>query len=504
MTEIVIGSGPAGVAAATALLDRGRRVLMIDGGKAFAPADAGLKDALAATGPQGWSERQRAAWAAPQFAGPPGQTRRYGSDAGMEPAAATWADAAGVALRASMAEGGLSNLWGAAVLPYAAKDMAGWPVTADDLAPHYRAVAGFLPVQGTDALDGLFPAFPMAGRSALAPSAQAGEVLRRLARLDVPGVTVGAARVAVGDGCRACGMCLHGCPWDLIWSARQALAVLSRHGGFTYRAGPAVVAVESSDRDVTLRLADGTSVTGERAYLGAGVLPTAQILMASGYADRLELKDSQQVLMPFLHRWAAAAAPDRLPFTTLPQVFVEIDRAEVSPFLVHAQLYTWNDHFPRDLIASYGRLPGAAPVLRALARRLIVAQLFLHSAHSGRIGLQLAADGRLVAEPVANPAMPARLDAALGVLRRTLAGAGMTALPFARRVGVPGSSFHVGGSLPMADAPSRGQSDRLGRPGGTGRLHVIDASVFPSVPATTITFSVMANAHRIASEAPDD
>lgn len=110
MTEIVIGSGPAGVAAATALLDRGRRVLMIDGGKAFAPADAGLKDALAATGPQGWSERQRAAWAAPQFAGPPGQTRRYGSDAGMEPAAATWADAAGVALRASMAEGGLSNL----------------------------------------------------------------------------------------------------------------------------------------------------------------------------------------------------------------------------------------------------------------------------------------------------------------------------------------------------------------------------------------------------------
>jgi len=29
---------------------------------------------------------------------------------------------------------------------------------------------------------------------------------------------------------------------------------------------------------------------------------------------------------------------------------------------------------------------------------------------------------------------------------------------------------------------------------------LIDASVFPSIPASTITFSVMANAHRIASQ----
>jgi choline dehydrogenase-like flavoprotein len=28
----------------------------------------------------------------------------------------------------------------------------------------------------------------------------------------------------------------------------------------------------------------------------------------------------------------------------------------------------------------------------------------------------------------------------------------------------------------------------------------VDASVLPTVPATTITFSVMANAHRIASQ----
>jgi choline dehydrogenase-like flavoprotein len=33
------------------------------------------------------------------------------------------------------------------------------------------------------------------------------------------------------------------------------------------------------------------------------------------------------------------------------------------------------------------------------------------------------------------------------------------------------------------------------------RVHLVDASVLPSIPATSITFSVMANAHRIASTA---
>jgi hypothetical protein len=35
------------------------------------------------------------------------------------------------------------------------------------------------------------------------------------------------------------------------------------------------------------------------------------------------------------------------------------------------------------------------------------------------------------------------------------------------------------------------------------RVHLVDASVLPSVPATTITLGVMANAHRIAATTCD-
>ncbi len=72
--------------------------------------------------------------------------------------------------------------------------------------------------------------------------------------------------------------------------------------------------------------------------------------------------------------------------------------------------------------------------------------------------------------------------------------------PFAR-VGAPGSSFHCGGTFPMREHPRELETDVLGRPAGLRRVHLVDASVFPSIPATTITFSAMANAHRIATDA---
>ena len=79
--------------------------------------------------------------------------------------------------------------------------------------------------------------------------------------------------------------------------------------------------------------------------------------------------------------------------------------------------------------------------------------------------------------------------------------AGMIALTPLARLNPLGSSFHCGGTFPMRENPKQGETDVLGRPAGFHRVHLIDASVFPTIPASTITFSVMANAHRIASQA---
>lgn len=507
--EIVIGSGPSGIAAATALLARGRKVTMLDGGKALEAARAAARDRLAAHDPANWAAADRTGWQAPQFATPPGQIRRYGSDFAMEPAEETFADGADhFLLRASRAVGGLSNLWGSALLPYRASDMAGWPISADDLAPHYRAVADFLPIAGrVDALQPLFPVPEMTGRSALPPSPQAECLLDRLTQaqgaLTAAGITAGQARQAVAAGCRLCGQCLHGCPWGLIWSAATGVDRLRQNPDFTYRPGALVRTFREGPDGITLHLASGETVSASRAFLGAGVLESARILLASGFDDRLTLRDSAHGFLPFLHRWPAPRRPDRGAFHTLPQVFAELDAPAISPFSLHAQLYTWNEFFEADLVQNYARrLPGSAPLFRALARRLIVAQIFLHSDQSARADLTLAADGRLTVRVRDNPATRPAFDATARTYGRGLRHAGLIPLIPARRLNPTGSAFHAGATVPMSASPQRHESDVLGRPNGLTRLHLIDASCLPAIPATTITLAVMANAHRIGSLAP--
>lgn len=511
MTDVVIGSGPAGVSVATALLARGRHVTMLDCGKMLEPDRAQCRDTLAASSYQSWGEAEVAAYQMPQFHAVPGQVRRFGSDFAMEPSATTTSEnSPPMGLRASRAAGGLSNLWGAAVLPYRQSDIDDWPITTADLAPHYRAVASFLPMSGTtDDLAQFFPDIDMAGCTQIAPTRQAEALLARLGKNRAPlqglGVTIGAARQAVSGACVRCGMCLHGCPWGYIYSAAQTLESLRSRPGFTYRGGTVALRFSEDADGVEIVCQDGTSLRGSRLFIAAGVLESARLLLASGPISNTELvlKDSRHAFLPMLSRWRTTDRPDQPPLHTMPQVFLELSDPSVSKRLIHSQIYTWNEYFARDLIANYGRrLPFSGALFHWLARRLMVAQIFLHSDDSGRIALKLAPDGRLDTRVIESPDSLRVMKAAAVKIGVAMAAAGVTALGFARRDGGPGSSFHVGGSVPMAKTSGPAQSDRLGRPHGLERVHLVDASVLPSIPATTITLSVMANAHRIGSHAP--
>ena len=75
-----------------------------------------------------------------------------------------------------------------------------------------------------------------------------------------------------------------------------------------------------------------------------------------------------------------------------------------------------------------------------------------------------------------------------------------TITPFVRYFGNT-DGYHVGGSLPMKAKPeSDTDTNIFGNPKGWKRIHVMDSSVFPSLPGTTIGLLAMANASRIASE----
>jgi choline dehydrogenase-like flavoprotein len=517
--DIVIGSGPAGVAAATALVAQRREVLMVDVGEEIEPARAALRARMGSTEPSRWNRVDVAAATLADRSERINAIRPYGSDFLFRiPAAAReWDELSGSQYpRPSFAKGGLSNGWGASILPYRDADMDAWPIRAADLAPHYDAVAPIIALSARhDDLERLFPAHRLDGERPLPLSTQAQRLLARLekqrARLANAGVYFGQSRQAVAAGCRRCAMCLYGCPYKLIFSAADVVDRLCASGRLRYQPDAYATRFAEDASGVRLWVRSGagevTELSGERLFVAAGVLPTALLVLRS--LDKpdisLPLLDSQQFLLPLLHTWAADPDPSTEPRHTLAQLFIEIVQPEVSPHTVHVQLYTHNDGFAADMRRRFGRFAGLVePMTDLLSKHLIVAQAFLHSDASPRLELTMRRRGD-DARLELRHRDAAGVAAAVGRARRRLArialNAGLVPLtPFSRR-GAPGSSFHCGGSFPMRANPQGLESDVLGRPAGLRRVHLVDASVFPSIPATTITFSAMANAHRIAANA---
>jgi choline dehydrogenase-like flavoprotein len=518
----VVGSGPAGVACAQALLQQGATVTMLDAGVELEPERAGLVAQMRAVDPAAWSSAQLAALREGTAAvGKELPLKRlYGSDFPYRHAAEhVPADYAGVDLRPSLAQGGLSNVWGAAMLPYIDRDMAAWPITAAQLAEHYAAVLKFTGISARhDDLAALFPLFVEAPRS-VQLSRQATILLRNLeksrTRLQRAGIHFGqsrtALRVAAADtpGCVYCSQCMYGCPYGYIYNAASTLQTLRANPRFSYQQDVVVTTVHEAGEVVRIagyhrvtRVPFATEVG--RAYLAAGVIPTTQILLRSQerYDQTVWLQDSQYFLVP-LALARSAGDVTRESMHVLSQLFIEMLDPQVSPHTVHLQVYSWNDIVGAALRRALGPLAwGPFELLaRQLERRLLIVQGYLHSDHSppAAVTLRRNADGsdRLELSAQVTPGPRAIINRVIDVLARHGRALGAWPLRPMLQVTPAGRGFHTGGTLPMRAQPGALETDVLGRLPGMARVHAVDATVLPNIPATTITFSVMANAHRI-------
>lgn len=513
---IVIGSGPAGMACASALLSQGRTVQMLDAGVTI---EAEKLEIVHAARDGGLLRPETAPWLQrPLVQARDGIPRKllFGSDFPFQAAAEHLRlSTDGVGLEPTFAFGGFSTIWGAAVMPYVDRDIEDWPIRARDLGPHYEACARLLGFAAEE--DDLAEEFPLYGEppGQVAPSNQARALLTTMSRnrrsLAAAGVRFGRARVAIRPpgpegGCVACGLCLHGCPDDNIFNTQQAIRDFEASGRFAYRPG---VVIETVSEEGTVARASGydlrsrepLSFEANRVFIASGAIATTGILLRSGnlYGSPVRLRDSQYFLAPLL---TASAVPDvaeeRL--HTLAQVFLSMSDEKMSggksQFL---QIYSYNWLLAEEVRRKLGALSILA---RPFLERLMLVQGYLHSDMSG--GIDVVLDGRPGADRL-------RLSAVLNsttkptikrVMRKLLALApSMRAVPVAPliRIAEPGRGFHSGGSFPMQAAPGDRQSDILGRPFGWKRVHAVDATVLPSIAATTITYTVMANAHRIGS-----
>ena len=396
----VVGSGPAGVACAKALLERGRRVHLLDGGITLESGRAALVERLKASKPENWTQADLTAYQAgmnPNVGGVPLKLA-YGSDFPYRAADEHMGvHYFGVGLRPSLAQGGLSTAWGAAMLPYAETDVQDWPLSLSTLAQHYAAVLRFTGLAARQ--DDLAKFFPLYSSelTELRPSAQAAQLLETMARhrdhLARAGIWFGRSRLAVrgngrieSAGCIYCRLCMYGCPYGHIYSSADTLNELRRHPGFTYQPGVVVRSIRELPGKVEISGYDLETRKpllwhSRRAFLAAGTIATTGILLRSleAYDQTAWLQDSQYFLIPFVLLRKVRGAT-REPLHALSQVFLEILDPSGHGTTAHVQIYSNSDLIDQAVTAVFGPLQRPFGfLLRDLQERLLVAQGFIHS-----------------------------------------------------------------------------------------------------------------------------
>jgi len=514
----IIGSGLSGVSAAMGLRGSEQKILMLDAGLDYSKKTEAIVSTLSRIPAYQWTDEERKKLRGGVESSATGvkEKLQYGSNYSSRSLDIFPIKRKGSKFYTSFAKGGLSNIWGAGLLPMHNDDMADWPITLDELQPHYEEVLKFMPLAGQhDSLERLLPLYCKPSSHGF--SRQAMSVLSRMEKnrdqLKENGICFGASRLAAryhdSKGpydCQYCGMCMYGCPYGVLYSSKMTLNELQNGQNFKYQSGFVVTHLKEYDDKVKIY---GTDISGNKieaieastVIMAAGAPATTKIILSSlgRYDKPIRMLTSDQYYMPLLS-FGGQSNVEREALHTMCQSFWVMQNKEVSPYLIHFSLYTYNDLY-REAIKNM--LGSAYSMLRGLVQfplqRLYFMFCYLHSSESGLLTATLKKGGsdELVIEGHKNPDSKQIYTKARKVLQKSSRLTGLYPAPFYRGEKLPGGGNHIGGSFPMRKSPIHLQTDPNGRLYGFNNIYIADSSIFPSITATTITLSVVANAHRI-------
>jgi hypothetical protein len=302
---------------------------------------------------------------------------------------------------------------------------------------------------------------------------------------------------------------MYGCPYELIYNSAHTLRELRSHDNFHYIKDVIVEKVTEEPTTVVLSAVsrnsgEKLSFSASRVYLACGAVSTTKILLGSlgAYQHSVIMRDSQWFMFPLL-RYKKVSGVAKEELHTLSQVFLELNDSTLSNNTIHLQVYAYNDMYAAAFKNALGRMYSIFKVpIQELLGRLIVIQGYLHSNSSSVMSVTLTSQrekDKLVVRAEPRDDVRKIVKGILAKLSKNRTNLSAFPVPWLLKIGEPGSGNHIGGTFPMKTRPSSFESDSFGRPYGFRKVHAVDATVFPSIPATSITLTAMANAHRIAS-----
>lgn len=397
--------------------------------------------------------------------------------------------------------GGLSNFWGGTCLPFTERELLTWPINRKEMHPHYERIADVVGISGRDdALSEYFgsdflnrpPMHQTKLAIALEQTANAAEGNSDFKI--AAGVNRCALETRLGrvNTCIACGECLAGCVRNAIFSSR---AVVGEHVA-AGRAQHVLAKVRRFDPKArTLETADGgtISVHGpfDRIYLAAGCPGTTEIVLRSlGLSRSASMADNAVYVFPILYTGKRVKIADDSYLSLTNSLIGLLPRSPAQQFAqvqVYANFdYMWRYNVPPALWSA------VEPIVRWSRGRLLWGRLYMHGDLSQSYRLALRNDA--LDFEYERSADSRAADSLMALIRTSLNRQGfyVPPVPVIRQK----SNTHYACTFPYGGREAPVAADAQIAP----NVFICDSSVFPALPAVSLTFTIMANAHRIASE----
>jgi len=520
----IIGSGLASTSIAKSLIKRGVKPIIFDIGQKLDSERQKIVDRMSNLEPEDWDEEDRLIISEnPTVSAPYKFPKKlyFGSDffyANSIKELPLSSD--DYPPQYTHAKGGLSVGWGASVLPPHNTDLNDWPIDSHTLHPFFKEVLDDLPYSAVDDnLNKYFPTF-VNSHSALEMSKATKKILddfNKSKLKDMQDVAFGRSRLlvhkyndALNIGCKMCGHCMSGCVYGSIYKASQDIKKLQSDGLIDYRDNSIVKKVNEDDGKNKIYYLDSEKVLKtievDKIFIGAGAIGTSRLVLESRmwFDEVLKCKANNGFVIPLIRF-------RKLPFewpriNTMPSIFFEFKVPGLSNNWIHSQISTPNELVYQKLDIDSAQNSFLKNTKRYLSRHLITSVCNLHSNHSNGYFLTLKKSknnnlNSLESVREEDEKVPIKFKKTISRFSSYMKYAGYYALTPMVQNSIKVGGGHLGGTFPMNKNPkNKFQTDILGRLSGWENIHIIDSSIFPSLPGTTIGLLAMANARRIGNE----
>jgi choline dehydrogenase-like flavoprotein len=533
-TITVVGSGASAVHFALSLLERGHHVVMVDVGRESPLVDPPRHGFLELKSEQTDPASYFLGRDFESVVYPDLEAEFYGfpphKDYVFEPLEQFRSTSEGFSPLFSFARGGLAETWTGGCYPFNESELEAFPFGYDELGPYYDLVAERIGISGQR--DDLARFMPLHGNlmDPLRLDRHSSVLMQRYERKRERlqsrfGAHMGRARVAVlsqeREGRHACdylGRCLWGCPNKALYTPSIGLADCLAHPEFEYHPGLYVSHfVTSENRRIRAIVVESTEggepreIAVEHLALGAGALPSSRIVLESLQRERGEaielpgLMDNRQILVPFINLGLIGRRfePESYQYNQLaigladerPEHYVHCLVTTLKTALLHPVV----QDVPLDLRTSLR-------LFRNLHSALGLVNVNFHDTRrpTSHVSLEPGTQDRrsrlkIRYTPPADEEV--RMARTLSRLKRVLFSLGCVVPPGMVHMRPMGASVHYAGLFPMSAEPQPLTVSPDCQSHDYENLHLVDGATFPFLPAKNITFSLMANAARVADRA---